>query len=254
MAANSANDLPVVFLGPSLPRIEAEQALAAHYLPPASQGSVVRAVLDYRPPAIVLIDGAFQGEPAVRHKEILWALSQGIPVFGASSMGALRAAELAPFGMTGIGLIYRWYRRFPLLADDAVAVLHGPAELGSMPLTTSLVDLRRTFRRAEREGVIDAQQSARLCDVAAMLNFRDRTILRAVERAVGLKGDSSRALEIVASLTHCIVMQKKGDALAALRLVAKLIDKGGLPKPNPIEFVTTTTFIRDLVHSGIRLT
>ena len=49
-----------------------------------------------RPPPILIIDGVFQSEPAVRHKEILWALSLGVPVVGAASMGALRAAELFP--------------------------------------------------------------------------------------------------------------------------------------------------------------
>ena len=28
--------------------------------------------------------------------------------------------------MIGVGLIFRWYRRFALLPDDAVAVLYGP--------------------------------------------------------------------------------------------------------------------------------
>ena len=42
--------------------------------------------------------GAFASVPAVRHKEILWALSEGIPVIGAASIGALRAAELTAFG------------------------------------------------------------------------------------------------------------------------------------------------------------
>ena len=57
-----------------------------------------------RPVAIGLIDGYFERVPSVSHKEILWAMSQGIVVIGAASMGALRAAELAPFGMLGVGL------------------------------------------------------------------------------------------------------------------------------------------------------
>ena len=86
---------PVVFLGPTLPAAQAEAILDALYLPPAEQGSVVRTVRDFSPSAIVLIDGAFGKVPAVRHKEILWALACGIPVLGAASMGAIRAAELA---------------------------------------------------------------------------------------------------------------------------------------------------------------
>ena len=50
--------------------------------------------------AQVIVDGSFQWTPAVWHKEILWAMGRGVHVFGAASMGALRAAELDGFGLT----------------------------------------------------------------------------------------------------------------------------------------------------------
>lgn len=84
---------PVVFLGPSLGLDEARTIVEADFRPPAGQGDIFRAGAS-APPAIALIDGIFKDAPTVRHREILWALSQGIPVFGAASMGALRAAEL----------------------------------------------------------------------------------------------------------------------------------------------------------------
>ena len=52
---------------------------------------------------IGLVDGVFERVPAVWHKEILFALSEGVHVYGAASMGALRAAELDTFGMRGVG-------------------------------------------------------------------------------------------------------------------------------------------------------
>ena len=87
----------------------AERAPGVTCAPPAAQGDVYRAALS-RPVAIGLVDGYFERVPAVWHKEILWALSQGIHVFGSASMGALRAAELAPFGMVGVGAIFEAYR------------------------------------------------------------------------------------------------------------------------------------------------
>src|SRR5215212_2065593 len=92
-----------VFLGPTLPLDVATCHLDAEYFGPAEQGSVYDVVQRFKPGIIVLIDGAFARVPAVRHKEILFALSRGIDVHGAASMGALRAAELAPFGMKGHG-------------------------------------------------------------------------------------------------------------------------------------------------------
>ena len=176
MASNEARSgAAVVFLGPTLSPAEARDVLDAVYLPPAAQGSIVRAVQRFDPVAILIIDGSFQGEPAVRHKEILWALSRGTPVVGAASMGALRAAELFPH-MRGVGLIYRWYRRFAFAPDDAVAVLYGPPEVNSAALTLALVDLLMTFRAAERRGLISHDFRQRLDAAARRLNFRERTM------------------------------------------------------------------------------
>ena len=64
--------------------------------------------------ALVLIDGYYFTVPAVTHKELLYALDAGVRVIGAASLGALRAAELAPLGMTGVG---RVFERVPLGGD-----------------------------------------------------------------------------------------------------------------------------------------
>ena len=99
-----------VFLGPSLPIAEARQVLPqAVYHPPAAVGDVYRVAASGDCSVLALIDGLFQSVPAVWHKEILFALELGLRVFGASSMGALRAAELDVFGMVGVGTVYGWY-------------------------------------------------------------------------------------------------------------------------------------------------
>ena len=97
----------VVFLGPSLPLAAARSELDAVYRGPVAQGDVYRAVTGGdAPEAIGIVDGQFDHVPAVWHKEILWAMDQGIHVYGSASMGALRAAELHAFGMEGVGTIF----------------------------------------------------------------------------------------------------------------------------------------------------
>ena len=59
---------------------------------------------------IGLIDGLYEDRAAPWHKEILFALENGAQVFGAASMGALRAAECADFGMIGVGAVFERYR------------------------------------------------------------------------------------------------------------------------------------------------
>jgi hypothetical protein len=230
----------IVFLGPTLSVSVARTIVDVLYLPPAAQGSVISAVLRYRPKRILIIDGVFQSEPAVRHKEILWALAHGVTVIGAASMGALRAAELHPFGMVGIGLIYRWYRRFSFAPDDAVAVVHGPAEVASPAETLSLVDLLMTIKAAHRAGAVHSRDRTTLMQAARKLNFRNRTLANVVQLA--------QVSVEPALLRKNFVEQKHKDALSALRFLAKM---DSVPPKEGRYFDWTTAFVRDLDHAKI---
>src|SRR5262249_9975984 len=148
----------------------------------------------HAPPAIGIIDGAFLDVASVWHREILWALSRGVHVFGAASMGALRAVELAPFGMHGVGRIQAAYRTGrwpgydePFEDDDKVAVIHAPAEAGSMALSDAMVDLRDTLLAAEAAGVIDRARRDALTAAMKSLPFGERSIAR----LVAISGDAA---------------------------------------------------------------
>ena len=141
----------IVFVGPTLAPEEVAAAGDFICLPPVSQGDVYRAARS-RPRAIGIIDGYFSGAPSVWHKEILWAISEGVPVFGSASMGALRAAELHSFGMRGVGRIFEAFRDGVLEDDDEVAVLHGPAEIGYLAASEPMVNIRETLALARDEG------------------------------------------------------------------------------------------------------
>lgn len=166
----------VVFCGPTLAAHEVCTLLPnARVLPPVSQGDVLREAQSC-PTAMVLIDGYFEGVPSVWHKEILWALERGIRMFGASSMGALRAAELADFGMVGHGEVYRLFACGALEDDDEVAITHGPAELGYPSCSEAMVNIRATLAAAQRHGVVSHSTSATIQGIAKSLFFADRTI------------------------------------------------------------------------------
>ena len=209
------------------------------------QGSIVAAVQHFDPGSILVIDGGFQSEPAVRHKEILWALSRGVRVVGAASMGALRAAELFPH-MQGVGLIYRWYRRFAFAPDDAVAVLHGPGEVNFAPLTHALVDLSRTLAAACRQGAISGEQRTKLERAARAVNFRERTLARMVQDVC----DGEDAVwKLRKDLSACFVQQKRRDALQALELLRDEI----FTAPRPPDFKLTAAFAKDLGDAGLSI-
>ena len=160
-----------VFTGPTLSATEGACVLDATYLPPAAQGEVYRAALE-EPAVIAIIDGYFERVPAVAHKEVLWAMSRGIHVLGAASMGALRAAELGPFGMEGVGEIFNAYARGELTDDDEVAVAHGLAEEGYRPLSEAMVNIRETLRSLSAAGILGEQTREALIR-RGMMTLRD---------------------------------------------------------------------------------
>src|SRR5262245_60066202 len=152
----------IVFLGPTLSRMDAAKILEGDYRPPARRGDVHRALRD-RCRTIVLIDGEFHGHPSVWQREILDALGEGTEVHGASSMGALRAAELHSLGMVGHGRIFEWYRDGVIEADDEVALTYGPPEFGYIAQSEPLVNIRATLAAAA-PSVISADERDHLIE------------------------------------------------------------------------------------------
>jgi hypothetical protein len=231
----------VVFAGPSLPPA-AHRILDATYLPPAARGDVYRAANDGAT-AIALIDGYFDQVPAVWHKEILWALSRNIPVFGAASMGALRAAELAAFGMVGVGPIYEAVVSGEV-DDDDVAIAHAAEEHQFRALSDALVDMRATFRAAKACGIIGASTLERLETCAKRLFYPDRSY-RTVLDAMGPSSSATNAeFEALRQwLPKNRVNQKRADALLLLKHVEALQNGGFRNKPMNFVFSNTDAWL-----------
>ena len=233
-----------VMTGPSLPPALAKPELDAVYLPPVSEGDVHRLVSE-NPTAIGIVDGFFECVPSVWHKEILYALSRGIRVFGAASMGALRAAELAAFGMEGVGAIFRAFRDGVLEDDDEVAVIHGPAEFGYPALSEAMVNIRRTLSDAARDGVIDQPTRARLESIAKAMPYRERSFAAMLDEG-GRQSLSDDALAAFRQwLPRGRVDQKREDALLMLRRMRECArgDAEALP-PAGFHFEHTTLWER----------
>src|SRR5947207_7310644 len=208
----------IIFTGPSLPPRLRPDDTRFEWRRPVRQGELYRAALAH-PTVIGVIDGYFEVVPTVWHKEILWAMAQGIHVFGAASIGALRAAELDSFGMRGIGSIYEAYRDGVLEDDDEVAVLHGPEELGYPPLTEAMVNIRATVTEAARQGVLAPEVAAQLTAVAKSLFYKERTYEAVLERGAA-SGLPAGLLQALAAWLPCNrIDQKRIDAEALLATI-----------------------------------
>jgi len=218
----------VVFVGPTIGAEAVRGVLPdAEICPPARAGDIYAAGLQGAD-AIGLIDGYFDGVPSVWHKEVLWALKRGLPVFGASSMGALRAAELHSFGMIGVGAIFEAYADGTFEDDDEVALRHGPAELGYVALSEPMVNIRATLDHAVATGVLAPKIAEELIQRAKALFFPERSWARVLEGAAR-DGLAVEADAVQAWVRAQGVDQKREDALALLAVMARLPAQGMTP-------------------------
>lgn len=206
----------VVFLGPSLDRERAREILDADYRPPAKRGDVFKAAKEGAS-IIGLIDGVFFQDSAVAHKEILHVLEMKTKVIGSSSMGALRASELYPYGMEGVGEIYRLYMNGILVSDDEVALIFDPVSFD--PLSEPLINIRDNIREAEEKMIIEAGAGEKILESALSLYFPDRTYERILEIA-NLDEDERERFKSFIQKEKCDL--KREDAIKALERIKKI--------------------------------
>jgi hypothetical protein len=193
----------VLFAGPSLWGVTYDRS-GLDVRPPARQGDIHRAVVEGTD-AIGLIDGVFGFVPSVWHKEILFALKSGVRVMGAASLGALRAAECAPFGMEVVGSIAQSYADGSRIEDADVCLVHAPAELDFMPLTEPLVDVEATVGAMRLRGLASPGEADALLAAARSTYFADRTV-ETVTLAAGMP-------ELAPRYREARVGAKSADAL-----------------------------------------
>jgi hypothetical protein len=205
------NEPPIVYLGPSLSLDSARHLLAADYRPPVRRGDLPERYGG----TVIIIDGEFRQSLAVSPNEILRLLDRGTRVLGAASMGALRAVELGPFGMIGVGWVYDAYRCGRIQADDEVAVTY--AIDGFRCLTVPLVNVRRWLELLETSRQVDSFTARRLLACARAQFYADRAeaaLLSSWERAVG----SEELRRLLRSGGGCITDVKAQDAELVLAL------------------------------------
>ena len=209
-----------VFLGPTLTRESAKRQFGnAMYHSPAVQGDIYRAASGGAD-AIGIVDGYFENAPSIWHKEILWALDHTIPVYGSASLGALRAAELASFGMIGVGAIFEAFRNGELEDDDEVALIHGDETSGFFPLSEPLVNIRATLKAAFELGLLREPVKELLLSLAKRTHYTERNYEGLISEA-----ESCVSTEALAAFKQWYpnnaINQKAEDATEMLRLMRR---------------------------------
>jgi hypothetical protein len=176
---------PTVFLGPSASRDEIAAVLpGADIRPPIRRGDLY-AAREQGGVAFLVIDGMFNQDLAVSPREVIEVARDGALVCGASSMGALRAAECWPVGVRPLGVIARMYKLGWLDSDDEVAVAIDP-DRDFACISVPLINVRYAVSKAVRRRLVDRRRGHALVDAARALYFAERrwsTILKMAEIA-----------------------------------------------------------------------
>lgn len=239
-----------VFLGPTLSWDDAQDVLPEATLrPPASAGDVYLAV-KAGARAIGIVDGYFEQVPSVWHKEVLYALSQGVHVVGASSMGALRAAELHPFGMVGVGRVFEGYRDGTYDDDDEVAVVHTSAEGGFAPLSEAMVNVRHALALALDRDLIRADTHDVLVREMKRRDYQLRSWHAVPRLAAQERLPADEITALLGFVDSARPNLKRDDALELLATLGTLDGAGTPPFTPSFEFEATVFW--DQLVAGVR--
>lgn len=214
----------IVYTGLSLPFDEAKEILDSRkgteviYKRPIQRGNLSLALKE-NPDIIAIIDGVFHQNSAVGHKEILNAINKGVNVYGASSMGALRASELDSLGMIGVGYCYRQYASGNVDSDDEVAVMLDGESLEA--LSVPLISMRYVFDNAADENIIDESEKEELLNIAKKTFYPKRNYADTLAKS-SLDNDKKEKLVDFIRQSKDI---KKEDAKELLLLIKSELDQ-----------------------------
>jgi hypothetical protein len=150
--------------------------------------------------------------------------------------------------MQGVGVVYRLYRSGKIIDDDEVALLHGPPDVGSVPVTEAMVNIRMTLRRARRLEIITAADELTISRIAKSMYYKDRTLDRILRLSHDQLGRGQYTAELPLKLKHIYRDVKREDAVLLLSKLNKPPEKA-LVGTNT-EFVRTS-FWNEFEHKHL---
>jgi hypothetical protein len=186
-------NMPIVFLGPSLSIEKARKIINAEFLPPAKKGDFIKLSLISEKKIIILIDGVFLQDYPPTPIEVFQVVNKNnFQVYGASSLGALRAVELEKFGMQGYGRIFELFKKNIINSDDEVAVTF---DNSYNLLSEAMIDIRYNLFLAFKKGIIDKETKKLITRTAKKIYFPFRSYENIVNKSIELYSDRRDSIE-----------------------------------------------------------
>lgn len=218
-----------VFMGMSLPHGEARKILKAEYHPPVRRGDLPALPSDTR--FVGIVDGVFQSESSVGHREILELMKKGVTVVGGGSMGALRAMELEDMGMIGVGRVFHMYHDGVIEGDDEVALVFDPEDC--TPLSEPLVNIRHFLAEAVRRDVLEEGEADEIIAEMRALFYPRRNYAELMKIA-SQRLDDVTVLALNKMLEAESFDLKRMDAIEVLNTLKRLHQSSGVIRNKPV--------------------
>jgi hypothetical protein len=185
--------IPIVFLGPSLSIEKARKIINAEFLPPAKKGDFIKLSLTSEKKIIILIDGVFLQDYPPTPIEVFQVVNKNnFQLYGASSLGALRAVELEKFGMNGYGRVFELFKKDIINSDDEVAVTF---DNSYNLLSEAMIDIRYNLFLAFKKGIIDKETKQLITRTAKKIYFPFRSYENIVKKSIELYSDTRDTIE-----------------------------------------------------------
>ena len=184
---------------------------------PIKRGDIYNDI-NHRFNSIAIIDGRFDQTLAVSPSEIQDGIRSGLRIYGSSSMGALRAAELNSFGMIGVGKIFDYIKNSLLFRDDFVGQVF--SENNKYLKSYSYIDFFFSAKKLVKEKKIDSESARLLCRIYSNLYYTERNRLGLLQKIQTYK-DCTKLTKSAEIVFKCNYSQKKTDALELLKKIQK---------------------------------
>lgn len=169
---------------------------------------------------IVIVDGVFQQALSVSPGEVLDAIRYGVRVYGASSMGAMRAAELETLGMIGVGRVFSEIKKRSYFRDDYLGQAFSPD--AAKALSLSFIDIEVGSEELVRRGKITPKQRVQILKIYEGLHFSERNPATLVKKMAVAKDSALASMAV--NMPRLIQSVKKRDAIEVLNRVRGDLD------------------------------
>lgn len=188
------------------------------FLPPIKRGDLKHIKSGT---AVLILDGYFASKLAIPPLECIQALRGGVKLYGASSIGALRASELYPVGFYGIGRVYQGLVRNIIYKDSDLLCSY--CATTGVESSVSMVHLKYVLYKLAKKEQLFSQKDIqnKILNLSENIYWPERTLDNLIDVASStLSGPALDRLKL--SLQDKALHPKRLDALHALKIVKNL--------------------------------